>query len=494
MDSAVAEPLDPGDPREIGQFTIVGLLGVGGMGEVYLGTRQGRYVAVKRVRSRLVSIERFNREVAILHRVPLGVAPAVLASDNTDSEPWLATEYVPGLTLDDAVRAHGPLPADALWLLLAETAAHLQTVHNAGIVHRDLKPANIMLVRDGVKLIDFGIALAADQSRLTRYGESSGTRGFIAPEQDAGDREAAAPADIYSLGATLVYASSMTASDAVPDIEVLRAVDPELADVAESCTAADPKVRPTAGDLAAAARQRISATNPAWPPAIMDRIAERRSFATTSLSKAETVLPPEPDPTEPRPDRADRRSILRRRSTLAVAATAALCGTAALVLTVMPGIGPRTNPTTSPKTSSGAKTSPAGPSTSPSKTTPSPASSSITGIVAADDPARVPGSEADTAWVADAAACSAWLDTDGSGNLAAVLNTSLYQSCGAELFRSDGLTYTFSQSQAAKKTTFIADAGYTMWVCVWHANEQTSTVCSPHFAMNGTPPVAEKVS
>ena len=68
------------------------------------------------------------------------------------------------------------------------------------------------------------------------------------------------------------------------------------------------------------------------------------------------------------------------------------------------------------------------------------------------------------------------------------------RACGAELFRSDGLTYTFSQSQAAKKTTFIADAGYTMWVCVWHANEQTSTVCSPHFAMNGTPPVAEKVS
>ena len=142
MDDDVAEALGPGDPREIGQFTIIGLLGSGGMGEVYLGTREGRYVAVKRVRPRMVSGERFNREVAILHRVPFGVAPSLLASDNTAPEPWFATEYVPGLTLDDAVRSHGPLTADELWLLLAETAAHLQTVHGAGIVHRDLKPAN----------------------------------------------------------------------------------------------------------------------------------------------------------------------------------------------------------------------------------------------------------------------------------------------------------------------------------------------------------------
>ena len=235
MDEDVAHPLGPGDPRESGQFTIIGLLGAGGMGEVYLGTREGRYVAVKRVKPHLVSGERFNREVAILHRVPFGVAPSLLASDITAPEPWFATEYVPGLTVDEAVRAFGPLTAGALWLLLAETAAHLQAVHEAGIVHRDLKPANIMLVRDGVKLIDFGIALAGDQARLTRIGASSGTRGFTPPEQEAGDREVTAPADVYSLAATLVYGASARMPGVLPDVEPVRSLDAELAAVIEPC-------------------------------------------------------------------------------------------------------------------------------------------------------------------------------------------------------------------------------------------------------------------
>ena len=118
--------------------------------------------------------------------------------------------------------------------------------------------------------------------------------------------------------------------------------------------------------------------------------------------------------------------------------------------------------------------------------------SSITGINGGDDKTQVAGSEADTDWVGNDAVCSAWLDNNGSGELAGVLNTSLTQSCVAELFRSDGIAHTFSTSWGAEKTNFISDIGYTMWICVWHAdNQSTDEVCSPHFGMNGNTPVKQ---
>jgi hypothetical protein len=123
---------------------------------------------------------------------------------------------------------------------------------------------------------------------------------------------------------------------------------------------------------------------------------------------------------------------------------------------------------------------------------PNPTASQISGINGGDDTTKVPSSEADTSWMANDAACSAWLDDNGSGALAGVLNTSLYQTCGAELFRSDGMAYSFSASMGAKKTNFIPAAGYTMWICVWNAANPSSTeVCSPHFAMNGNSPVKQ---
>ncbi|MBS2535409.1 protein kinase [Catenulispora sp. NF23] len=598
MDSDVAEPLGPGDPREIGQFTVIGLLGAGGMGEVYLATREGRYVAVKRVRPRLVSGERFNREVAILHRVPFGVAPTLLASDSTAPEPWFATEYVPGLTVDDAVRSFGPLPADALWLLLADTAAHLRSVHEAGIVHRDLKPANIMLIRDGVKLIDFGIALAYDQSRLTRTGSSSGTRGFTAPEQEAGDREVSAPSDIYSLAATLVFAASVRPPSAMPDLRPIRSLDAGLAAVVEACLAAEPSARPTAADLVAAAREHAAA-GPSWPADVMERIAKRRDFAATPVSVIETVLPPAPetllppelvvetDPaveTEPQSgptlalaDRDKRQT--RRRLLVPLATVVALGAVTAGVATALsmshgggnhpssaasgigvlpiagtgsssakaggstsnatptgplptsagsgansnqpngsasngangasgatgPGSGTagHTGSTSSSRNGGGTSPSRSGgsnpptssasnppPSSAPGDSGPSPTASSIAGIDSAKDPARVTNSEADTSWFGNDAACSAWLDTDGSGKLAGVLNTSLEQSCVAEVIRSDGLAYTFSASQGAEKTNFLTMPGAaTMQVCVWHADEKSGQACSPQFTMNGSTPV-----
>lgn len=542
MDSTIAEPLGSDDPQEIGSFNIIGLLGIGGMGEVYLGASDRGYAAVKRVRPQLVSSERFEREVGILYRVPVGVGPRVLASDGTAERPWFATEYVPGLTVDEAVRLHGPLPAEALWLLLAETAAQLRDVHALGIAHRDVKPGNVMLVRDGVKLIDFGIARAADQARLTKAGVGYGTQGFSAPEQQAGDEEVDAPADVYSLGALLLYAASGRTPGVVPDPGPLRAVDADLAAVVESCVATSPGARPTAEGTEAAARARLAVPHPSWPAEVMSRIASRRAFAATPVGKLETVPPPEleADPnseTAPAPPALPRR-LSRRLLVLPTAAVIALGGVAAFALlppasarrgaTHLSGsapaaVGPVAGTSQTSSASPGRSTLSTAGSASPIPAIPAgtgmavapsmsgagsasgavataassataaagPTSASISGVSGGNDPAQVKGSEADTDWVANDAACSAWLDSDGSGRLAGVLNTSLDQTCDAELYRSDGIAYTFYASWGAARTSFVSDVGDTMWICVWNAGNQAGEQCSPRFGWNGTTPVKE---
>ncbi|HET9171507.1 MAG TPA: serine/threonine-protein kinase [Actinospica sp.] len=550
MDRAIAEPLGPDDPREIGQFTIIGVLGTGGMGEVYLGTTDDQYVAVKRVRPRLVSSERFKREVGILFRVPVGVAPSVLATDGTVSRPWFAAEYVPGLTVDEAVRLGGPLPAESLWLLLAETAAQLRKVHEIGIVHRDLKPANVMLVRDGVKLIDFGIARAADQQRLTRSGGSYGTRGFTAPEQEAGDENVAAPADVYALGALLVYAASGRTPGVVPDIEAMRAVDADLADIIESCFAELPSARPTAAALEELARMRVTAGESAWPEPVEDRIAARRAFAATPVGKLETLPPPDEEqpqaPTHemagvatgrPRPRRAKRLVVVPIAAVLAAGGAIAyvlvpstssahsgaqLSTSSSDVLTASTksvgasstpqpsrsasasipvsatattlGGGAASQTTTAAQGGGQSTTTPATAPTTTAVTTHAAtvvAASSISGISGNDDPEHVNGSEGDVSYVANDAECSAWLDSNGTGNLAGVLNTSGLQACGAELYRSDGIHYRFAQSSGAAKTNFISGQGYTMYICVWNENSPSTVGCGNKFTMSGTTPVEQ---
>ena len=550
MDGTVAEPLGPDDPQEIGSFNIIGLLGVGGMGEVYLGASGKGYAAVKRVRPRLVTSERFEREVGILYRVPAGVGPRVLASDGTAERPWFATEYVPGLTVDEAVRLRGPLPAGALWLLLAEAAAHLAAVHAHEIVHRDVKPGNVMLVRDGVKLIDFGIARAADQARLTRSGGGYGTQGFSAPEQQAGDEDVAAPADVYALGALLLFAASGRTPGVVPDPEPLRAVDADLAALVASCLATGPGARPTAAEVRETARSHLPAPAPSWPPEVMARIASRRAFAATPVGKLETVPPPDQDADPPPgtvpPSAASPRPPRRRLLLIAAAAVIVLGAVAAFVFTpsltsrngaarssgsasavvepvagterassaspsrsasptagsahptpTAPGgtsgtAGTSGTDTTAPPSGSGARSS-SGPATTAAS---SPAavhvtSSSMSGVNGSDDPAQVKGSEADTSWVGNDAACSAWLDDNGSGELAGVLNTSLNQSCGAELHRDDGVAYTFQADWGAAKTSFVPDVGHTMWICVWNASDRSDEQCSARFGMKGVTPVKQ---
>lgn len=291
MDSRIVEPLGADDPRRIGRFPLIGLLGTGAMGAVYLGIDKQNYVAVKRVRTREVSGERFEQEVAVLHKVPAGVAPRVLAHDSTADYPWFACEYVPGITLHEAVRLHGPLPADVLRLLLSELVSQLYAVHNkAKVVHRDLKPANLMLVRNGVILIDFGIARAADLPRLTNPGPGFGTRGFSAPEQERGGATAASPADIYSLGAVLLYAASGSVPDEDPDIAPLRGKDAELAAIVERCLAVPPSERPTTAQLVAVARDLVEDPDVSWPEVIAEQIEARRALERTPVETTQAAL------------------------------------------------------------------------------------------------------------------------------------------------------------------------------------------------------------
>lgn len=287
----------PDDPTHIGRFQVKGLLGKGGMGKVYLTEADGRYYAIKLPRHEPLNPERFQREIAVLwDRVPPGVAPRLLAFDRAEEGPYFATEYIPGITLGQAVDGNGPLPPWALWRLLAQTAPQLQKIHEAGIVHRDLKPTNIMLVPGGVMLIDFGIALDGARDRLTQGGVGFGTPGYQAPEQWRAGGLVTGRADVYALGAMLVYAASGHHPGSRPDLTPLRSVDPTLTRVAKRCLADRSWRRPSAARLVKKARRRDLAGRQSWPQEVMRRIAKREDFIGQLHSEAPTLPPPKSGP------------------------------------------------------------------------------------------------------------------------------------------------------------------------------------------------------
>ena len=204
--------LQPGDPQLIGPYRLRGRLGAGGMGQVFLGrSAGGRPVALKVVRAHLAQDpefrERFRREIAVARKVSGVYTSPVIDADVDGPVPWLATAYVPGPSLADAVSEHGPLPPRSVLALAAGLAEGLNAIHAAGVVHRDLKPANVLLAEDGPRVIDFGISRAVDASALTHTGLVVGSPGYMSPEQAEG-REAGPPSDIFSLGAVLAFAAT----------------------------------------------------------------------------------------------------------------------------------------------------------------------------------------------------------------------------------------------------------------------------------------------
>ncbi|MEU5593346.1 serine/threonine-protein kinase [Streptomyces sp. NPDC020298] len=207
------EPLREEDPREIGGFSLVCRIGAGGMGQVFLGeSAAGHQAAVKVIKPSVLDEDtraRFLSEVESLRTVYGPFVAAFVGADADADRPWLAVEYVPGPDLRTFVTEHGPLPLAETASLGALLAEGLGTVHDAGLLHRDLKPQNILLSRYGPKVIDFGLAaLAERRTTLTATGFVVGSVLCMPPEQARGEHQLERCADVYALGAVLLFAAT----------------------------------------------------------------------------------------------------------------------------------------------------------------------------------------------------------------------------------------------------------------------------------------------
>ncbi|MER6673765.1 serine/threonine-protein kinase [Streptomyces sp. NPDC000983] len=260
------DQLGPGDPRRIGAYRLLGRLGAGGMGQVFLArSDRGRTVAVKLVRRELAAQEefreRFRREVSAARNVGGAWTAPVLDMDTEAEVPWVATGYVAGPSLQRVVgHDYGALPERSVRILAAGLAHALTDIHAAGIIHRDLKPSNVLVTIDGPRVIDFGIARAPEtlvDSGLTRPGALVGSPGFMAPEQVRGDRLTPA-CDVFCLGSVLAYAATgrlpfgaghsgvhaqmFRIAEEEPDLE---GVPEGIAELVGECLRKDPAARPS---------------------------------------------------------------------------------------------------------------------------------------------------------------------------------------------------------------------------------------------------------
>jgi eukaryotic-like serine/threonine-protein kinase len=412
----VLEKLQPGDPVRMGPYRLTGVLGAGGMGRVLLGwSAGGRPVAVKIIRPELASDPefraRFRREVAAARTIGGLYTALVIDADTDGPVPWLATAYVDGPSLAEAVSTYGPLPTGSVLALAAGLAEALAAVHAMGLVHRDLKPSNVLLASDGPRVIDFGIARAADSTTLTSTGQSIGSPGFLSPEQALGN-EVGAPSDIFSLGALLAFAASGNGPfgvglapaliyRVVHEPPTLEGVPAQLRPLIGRCLAKEPGARPTANDLLA----DLADVHPGaqWlPPHITSALAEfavgaMAPGAATHERTAASATPPlgAPSPAllpadvRPEPaagvgaDRRGGRPLWRRPSLLVPVLSAAviLIGVSIALATTLGGpktaAQTATNQTTPVRATSSAVTKApaiksAAPSSKPSSASPKP--------------------------------------------------------------------------------------------------------------------------
>ncbi|MFF1441884.1 serine/threonine-protein kinase [Streptomyces sp. NPDC058295] len=278
----VFQPLQADDPPLVAGYRLAARLGAGGMGRVYLShTQGGRPLAIKVVRPELADDpafrRRFRREIKAARRVRGAYTAELIDADADGVPPWLATLYVPGPSLAEAVARRGPLPVPAVLWLMAGVAEALQAIHDAGIVHRDLKPSNVLLAADGPRVIDFGISLASDVTSNTATGLAVGTPQFMAPEQ-ATASEVTAATDVFALGQTAAFAAlgEPLYGDG-PSVSVLYRIvhsEPDLFLLPEPlrpliarCLAADPAERVTPAEIVAWCRRRLDgdADNGAGP-------------------------------------------------------------------------------------------------------------------------------------------------------------------------------------------------------------------------------------
>jgi len=277
------QPLSPNDSREVGPYRVIAELGRGAMGRVLLGAGpDGRPVAVKVIREWLVEDEdfraRFREEVRKSRQVSGQYTASVVKAGPDDPVPWLASEFLHGPTLTAAIEAGGPLPEAAVLRLAAGLASALESIHEAGLIHRDLKPSNVILGSDGPRVIDFGIARAAEGGPdLTRTGAVVGTPGFMSPEQALSEPLTAA-SDMFSLGSVLAMAcigtSPFVAASTLRTLNNVVRASPDLTGlpervraIAARCLAADPADRPTPTELLELIGP-IEPTSRPWPDTV----------------------------------------------------------------------------------------------------------------------------------------------------------------------------------------------------------------------------------
>jgi len=354
--------LQPGDPEHIGPYRLLNRLGSGGMGRVYLGrSRGGRLVAVKVINPELADNAdfrvRFAREAASAHQVS-GLYTAEVVDWSVDGAvPWLATAFVRGPSLEEAVASGGPLKPHAVLDLAAGLAEGLAAIHAAGVVHRDLKPTNVILADDGPRVIDFGIARSAEDTALTRIGQVIGSPVFMSPEQAAG-RDIGPASDIFSLGSVLAFAAAGRAPFGGEPLAALlyRIVnhEPDLDQVPSPlraligrCLAKDPAGRPTAEQLLAeVATCREGITQPALDDSAAAVRQPDRHEEPGEPARTVTVIPQPPaladTPQSPLPSAVIPGTAARRRTRVllgsAIVAVVALI--VGLLVWVLPGPAP----------------------------------------------------------------------------------------------------------------------------------------------------------
>jgi eukaryotic-like serine/threonine-protein kinase len=339
------KPLEPGDPLRLGRFEILGRLGEGGQGIVYLGrgTNPGEdRVAVKMLRSTVDAtvLERLARELDAIHQVQPFVTAGVIEASAEGDRRFVVSEFIDGPSLQERVDTRGPLPEGDLQRLAVGTATALTAIHGAGVMHRDFKPANVLLGPDGPRVVDFGIARLSDVATIT--SGLIGTPSYVSPEQLAGTRPTSA-VDVFAWALTMIYAATgqlAFGADSVPAVIYrimyeepdLSGLPPSLRAIVRECLAKDPAQRPTARDLLLRlvdpSAQRAPAAPvgpavPAGPAAPVDSVPYTGPLPPLTERTVSGYDPPRLPGPEPAPARSRRRPIL------------AACGAAVAVLVVV---------------------------------------------------------------------------------------------------------------------------------------------------------------
>ncbi|MFI2373562.1 serine/threonine-protein kinase [Streptomyces sp. NPDC018964] len=370
------QPARPGDPSRIGPYRIVGRLGAGGMGTVHAGVgSDGTRVAVKVVHPEQAQEPefraRFRREVELSSRVTGPYLVPLLTADPDAETPWLATAYIPGLTLHQHLLAHGPLTGGGLYALAAATAQALEAIHTAGVVHRDVKPQNVILTPGGPRVLDFGIAHAADGTSVTRTGVMTGTPGWISPEHYR-TGTTGPESDLFAWGALLAYAATgrLPFGTGAPDVVAFRVMSGEpdldgvpvpLRRIAEKALAKEPDARPSASEAARACAELLASQ--------VTQVLSADAVPETAVDMVTTLwdVPAEADPAWHVPP--ERHRSKRRLAGAVVLVAAVVGGLAGGAAALMPGDADNSGRTSSatPPASSLSSTGSARPSANTAK-------------------------------------------------------------------------------------------------------------------------------